>query len=164
MSFRISNGPNSHPKASSWVEDYSYTYILSKDHISVRCGTLIAPLKMWMGNGPVETAQAQHLRQTTAIWTTCTCYIGSKLFMREIICWTFTILVMSLTHTQKLAHEWKIAHTHIYCPRITYVSDVGHINRKRASASDIPTITSHDAWSIETRKKGEALSNNRRTR
>ena len=39
-----------------------------------------------------------------------------------------TTLMMSSTHTQKLAQDWMIAHTHIYCPKITYVSDVGPIN------------------------------------
>ena len=90
---------------------------------------LICPLEMWVGNGPSETAQVQHLEYTTTIWTTCTGYIGRKLFMWEIICWAFTmdsdtILVMGLTHTQKLAHEWRITHTLIYCPKIMLLHDV----------------------------------------
>ena len=39
--YHISDGPNSHPKASSRVEVYPYTYILPKDHHPTRCGTLI---------------------------------------------------------------------------------------------------------------------------
>ena len=72
----ISDGPNSHPKASSRVED-----ILPKDHYIDRCGSLIAPLEMWVGNGPMETTQAQHLRYTTARWTIFTGYISRKLFI-----------------------------------------------------------------------------------
>ena len=90
---------------------------------------LICPLEMWVGNSPLETIQAQHLEITTAICATCTCYIGTKLFMWKIICRAFTmdsdtILVMSLTHTQKLAREWRIAHTLIYCPKIKSLNDV----------------------------------------
>ena len=36
-----------------------------------------------------------------------------------------TILVMGLTHTQKLAHKWKIVHTHICCPKNNIINDVG---------------------------------------
>ena len=35
-----------------------------------------------------------------------------------------TILVMNLTHTQKLTHEWMIAHTLIYCSKIILLNDV----------------------------------------
>ena len=75
---------------------------------------------MWMGNGPMETAQTQHLGHTTTRWVICTGYIGRKLFIWEIICWAFTIgsdsdtiLVIGVTYTQKLAQEWRIAYTHI---------------------------------------------------
>lgn len=44
-----------------------YTYILPKDHVTTLRGILIGPLEMWIGNGPMETAQAQHLRNTTVI-------------------------------------------------------------------------------------------------
>ena len=63
----ISDGPNSHPKVSSRVEDCLYTYIFPKDHVTTRCGTLIGSLEIWVGNGPMERTQAQHLGNTTAI-------------------------------------------------------------------------------------------------
>ena len=116
----ISDGPNSHPKGNSRVEDCPNPFILLKAICITRCETyLIASLEMWVGNGQTETAQAQHLGHTTTRWATCICYIGKKLFMWEIICWAFTmgsdtILVMSLTHTQKVAQKWRIAQTHIY--------------------------------------------------
>ena len=34
------------------------------------------------------------------------------------------ILVMNLTHTQKIAHEWRIAHILIYYPKIMLLNDV----------------------------------------
>ena len=77
----ISDGSNSHPKTSSWVEDYPYTYILPKAHHPTRYEILIAPLEMWVRHSPSETAQTQYLEHTTTIWTTCTCYIGRKLFI-----------------------------------------------------------------------------------
>ena len=48
---------------------------------------LIAPLMMWVENGPMETVQAQHLGHTTTRWIIFTVYIGKKLFIWEIICW-----------------------------------------------------------------------------
>ena len=60
----ISDEPNSHLKVSSRVEDCPYTYILPKDHLPKRCGTLIGLLETWMGNGPMEIVQAQHLGNT----------------------------------------------------------------------------------------------------
>ena len=46
-------------------------------------------------------------------------------FVSSIIYHSYELLVMGLTHTQKLVQEWKIAHTHIYCPRTIIPHDVG---------------------------------------
>ena len=86
-----SDEPNSHPKSSSRVEHCPYTYILPKETYYSRCEMLIAPLEMCVGNGPMETAQTQYLGHTTVRWAICTCYIGRKLFIWEIICWAFTM-------------------------------------------------------------------------
>ena len=128
----ISDEPNLHPKGSSRVEDYHITYILPKDTIHPRCGMLIAPLEMWVGNGPSEIALAHHFGHTTTVWATCTDYICRKLFMWETICWIFTIgsdtiLVMGIIHTQKLAQEWRIAH-HIYIVQGHYTSTMWDVN------------------------------------
>ena len=62
--------------------------------------------KQSIGNSP----NPKHLGHTTARWAIFIGYISRQLFIWEIICWAFTmgsdtILVMDLTHTQKLAQE-----------------------------------------------------------
>ena len=114
-----------------WKFTHTHVYCPSTLELSDVGHHLIAPLEIWVEKSPVETAQAQHLGHTTARWATFTGYIGRKLFMWEIICWAYTmdsniILVMGLTHTQKLSNEWRFTHTHIYCTRTLELSDVGH--------------------------------------
>ena len=48
-------------------------------------GHLIAPLEIWMGTVQSETAQVQHLENTTTRWGIFISYIGRQLFICEII-------------------------------------------------------------------------------
>ena len=45
----------------------------------------------------------------------------------------FWYLVISVTHVQRLAQKWRIAHTHIYCPRNIIIPNVGHLIQKQTS-------------------------------
>lgn len=42
---------------------------------------------MWVGNGLTETAQAQHLKNTTTRWATYTSHIAGISLLWESICW-----------------------------------------------------------------------------
>lgn len=90
----------------------------------------------------MQTVQTLHRKNITAIWTTCSSYTGRKLFIWKMenhildqTPWTDTILVMSLTHTQKQLKSAGLL-LHIYIAQWSYyypVWDTNTCNLKKRS-------------------------------